>query len=128
MSVSKQKCLYRRDHILNGTEDDNNMTSDEENSNNFDCDDDSEDCDNEENSDWIVRVTDMIPSTSYEKVLDQYTENQKKIEPSHIYKWVEGEKTIDERPTNEVILSESTKKKIVMHLLQKFLNIFFREI
>lgn len=125
MSVSKSKRLCRRYQILDEAVDDDNMSSDEENSNGSDSDDGSEDGDIEENSDWIVRVTDMIPSKSYEKVLDQYTEDQKKLEPNHLYEWLEGEKKFDESPTNEIMLSESTIKKIRNASLTEVFEYFF---
>ncbi|XP_066599987.1 piggyBac transposable element-derived protein 3-like [Prorops nasuta] len=50
-----------------------------------------------------------IPNVSYRQVLDNYEENQSKLEPHHTYTWIEGEKKRKEEFKNECLLSDSTK-------------------
>ncbi|XP_058801365.1 piggyBac transposable element-derived protein 3-like [Phymastichus coffea] len=91
----------------------------EENDENFDVImipslDDSQDSESDSNSenendhiDVCSFLENLIPTTLYNQVLDSYSENQKKLEPNHVYKWLDGEKVYGEKLTSEVFLSES---------------------
>lgn len=108
--INRRKRLRSTNHPEPECE--NDFIFEKEDSDNSDSDCGSEDFGNDENSDWLVHLTDIIPKTSYEKTLEQYTDDQKKLEPNHTYEWVDGEKRIDEIPTDEFLLPESTKKQI----------------
>ena len=102
------------------------MNSDLKNSGESDSDSecDSEDLDNEENN-WLTNVTEMMPTTSYSKLLEEYTDEQTKLAPSHIYVWCDGEKLVDEPAINEFLLPESTKQLIRTASFTQMFEYFF---
>ena len=76
--------------------------SGEEESNN-DLDDELSDEDNDEY---------FSKNVSYAKIQENYSENQKKLEPNHIYNWKDNENIFNEDLNDELLLSESIKKEI----------------
>ena len=81
-----------------------------------DSDSESEDCQNSQND---------IPSVSYSQVLNNYEENQSKLEPDYVYKWVNGEKLYNNYSENNNLLSEKTKKFICDSSCVELFEIFF---
>ena len=67
----------------------------------------------------------MMPTTSYSKLLEEYTDEQTKLAPSHIYEWCDGEKLVDEPAINEFLLPESTKQLIRTASFTQMFEYFF---
>lgn len=95
----------------------------EEDSSNLDYDpivmlpnaDDSGDSDESESDEEEVddsKTCDTLPRISYEKAVENYTENQQKLEIHHNYVWVEGEKECHGNVQNEILLTDAQKIKI----------------
>lgn len=109
----------------------------EENDENFDVImipslDDSQDFESDSDSDSENEYTDLssfigtdIPIASYHQVLDTYSVNQKKLEPNHVYEWLDGEKVYGEELGNEFLLPESVSKKIRNYSSTDLFEIFF---
>ncbi|KAL7290371.1 hypothetical protein TKK_0016063 [Trichogramma kaykai] len=85
----------------------------------------SEDFNNLKNSDWFDHTSDLIPTTSYDKVRQQYTYDQKKLASDHEYEWIDGEKSFPNVVKNEFLLSEATKKKIRSASFTEVFEYFF---
>lgn len=81
---------------------DNPSSSDSENNH------DSDDSGSSDPSDAM----DDFQYPSYRNVLDECSKNRKKLEPGHEFTWIDGEKAYTDDLKDEIILSESIKKKI----------------
>ena len=111
----------------------------EENDENFDdimipSLDDSQDSESDSNSENENEFTYLssflenpIPTISYNQVLDSYSENQKKLEPNHVYEWLDGGKVYGEELRSQVLLSESVRKKILDYSLTDLFELFFSD-
>lgn len=78
-----------------------------------DCQSDSENGAHDENlSNSVFNEWDNIPKRSYQKLVESYTLKQLKLEPNHIFEWVDGEMQYDTHCKNKTFLSVSTQKQI----------------
>ncbi|OXU17580.1 hypothetical protein TSAR_003955 [Trichomalopsis sarcophagae] len=93
------------------------------------------DSESESELDFLVDSAEQIPKQSYSQILNEYDDNQSKLEPNHVYEWVIGEKR-HEAPCNKLLLSDPSKKKlqelngldITLNELQTFLGIVITSI
>ena len=53
-----------------------------------------------------------IPDKRYNQILNDYDENQSKLEPNHCYEWVKGEINRGKLPENVLLLSDAQKKSL----------------
>ncbi|XP_046745680.1 piggyBac transposable element-derived protein 3-like [Diprion similis] len=68
-----------------------------------------------------------IPKTSYQKILNNYEEDQSKLEPDHNYIWEDGEKKYYEFPKNEILLPGSSREVIRNASNTQLFEFFFSE-
>lgn len=87
-------------------------------------------------SDWILEESDedseidfqsLFPNESYDKIYNEYTRSQKKLENDYTYDWKNGEKVYSEILSNEIFLSEKDKKKIFSSSFVELFELFFTE-
>ena len=64
---------------------------------------------------------------SYRKVSANYNANQKKMEDGHAYQWIDGEAKYDDDLSNNVLLSQTDKKKKLASSPTDLFGIFFSE-
>lgn len=65
-----------------------------------------------DSSDFDADSGDEIANITYKEACKTYTEDQTKLEGDHVFNWVEGEKKYHDDLEDEILLKESTKKKI----------------
>ena len=67
--------------------------------------------DTDSDSEDKERIASMrqIPYRSYKQILNDYDQNQSKLEPDHCYEWVKGEMKYVNLPGNELLLSDAKK-------------------
>jgi len=91
--------------------------------------DNSGESDNDEPDDVIEShencMSDSFPSRSYHITSEDYNNTQKKLEKTHEYVWVEGEQIYENLLKNEVLLSDSDKKKISNSSFGEIFEFFF---
>ncbi|XP_043461917.1 piggyBac transposable element-derived protein 3-like [Leptopilina heterotoma] len=91
-----------------------------------DCESDSDDNSiNEELENLFRNECDDLPQNSYQTIRKNYTPNQSKLEPDHIFEWVDGEKKYDPQYKNETFISDSVAKKIRSSSSTELFEYFF---
>ncbi|XP_051162153.1 piggyBac transposable element-derived protein 3-like [Leptopilina boulardi] len=73
----------------------------------------------------ICNEWDDIPQNSYQTIRGNYTPNQQKLEPDHIFEWVDGEMKYNPKHENETLLSDSNKNKIQSFSSTEVFELFF---
>lgn len=100
--------------------DPNDSGSDDSESN--DSENDSE-LDEEEN--LLEKLENEFPPVSYSKILDEYAEDQRKLEPNHVFDWQDGEVIYTDVPENEILLKENDKLQISNSSFVETFEFFF---
>lgn len=54
----------------------------------------------------------LFQNVTFEKIYENYSESQKKLEPEYVYDWNSGESIYTDTLNDELLLSDSIKKKI----------------
>lgn len=62
---------------------------------------------------------------SYREASANYNEAQKKLEPDHVYHWVNGENLVDDNLSNELLLSDTDKEEILRMSPVELFELFF---
>lgn len=70
------------------------------------------DLDDNAEADDFEAFDDTLPRISYQKSIENYREDQQKLEERHSYVWVNGEKVYDNDVQNEILLTDAQKTKI----------------
>jgi len=78
-----------------------------------------------EDQDEICSSLDWLSKVSYEKVCKSYTEDKKKLEIDHQYNWVDGETVHPNKIEDNILLSDSQKKKIIESTQVQLFETFF---
>lgn len=63
-------------------------------------------------SDSDADSDDEVANITYREACKTYTEDQAKLDENHVFNWVEGDKKYLDNIEDEILLKESTKKKI----------------
>lgn len=85
---------------------------------------DESEYDDDENEEMESDFIESVPH-SYRQVADSYDQDQTKLEESHQYNWVNGEKIYNDAPSVEVLLSEKDRKNIVECTPVELFELFF---
>ena len=67
------------------------------------------------------------PPQSYSKIYDNYNNSQKKLEETHNYNWIEGEKIYENPLVNEILLKDADRKKILNSSHVELFEYFFSD-
>lgn len=70
-------------------------------------------------------ANESFPCISYREATNNYSEKQKKLEESHEYSWIEGEKKYSNNFENEILLTGAQKTKILGCLPVEIFELFF---
>lgn len=87
--------------------------------------DDNSDDEASNNDDKVIEFNDTLNKMSYTKVYNNYTENQKNLEPDHVYSWVEGEKVHSEEVKDSLFLTDNVKHMISKCTPVELFEMFF---
>ena len=104
----KRKTTYVPDEKVELAECENGISQAIFISSSFDSDESDTDSDSEDKE----RIASMrhTPNRHFKQILNDYDQNQSKLEPDHCYEWVKGEMKYVNLPENELLLSDAKKK------------------
>lgn len=74
-----------------------------------------------------VMCSDIASVQSYRRVSDNYTQNQKKLAEEHVFQWIDGEIEYGDDLTNDILLSELQKTRILSSSSTDLFEHFFSD-